>query len=471
MRGRDDNGTKIQRNKGEIRSENKDKHLNVNEKNRGHKAFWLEILLAFSGTIYFGGNIVYSALPYHGALSWKIDAWRRQKEVTLKHNNFFTDGAEGILKDLDKALGLPDELYLSNRWEMTFEEDGNILTLYTFLYGKDEQGKKNTYLVDYDSKKDEKMTVWINGESNGNYNEEMKLKPMLEILNKTDYEEKVKQWSQNYKNEVYGILYYGKRSFQTAEGLQYVPGETEGEVGPEGSGNFYMLRAGGEISGYEVSLYMPGVESVTPVRYISDVTYTSQGEIEWAKGQEHMTEAKQEEKWTVDETDGSMYFFLNQTKGWRFVVADAAAGSRFYVLEKTSDGGNTWERINEDPFQSEIGVTEGLFFVDEKWGFAGLTGASGSYSSIYMTEDSGITFEKIAFPMNTVNELPELAAECNFTIKDYDYFTMPEFGENEEDKNSLFIKALTQEGETEGILFQSQDGGKSWQYDTISDAR
>ena len=31
----------------------------------------------------FGGRIVYSAVPYHGALSWKLDEWMRKKEVEL----------------------------------------------------------------------------------------------------------------------------------------------------------------------------------------------------------------------------------------------------------------------------------------------------------------------------------------------------------------------------------------------------
>lgn len=45
------------------------------------------------------------------------------------------------------------------------------------------------------------------------------------------------------------------------------------------------------------------------------------------------------------------------------MVADAAAGSRFYVMEKSTDGGSNWKRMNEDPFGGQIGVTEGLVFL------------------------------------------------------------------------------------------------------------
>ena len=42
--------------------------------------FWLELLLFVLGTAYFGGKIVYSAIPYYGALSWKIDELKRKKQ-------------------------------------------------------------------------------------------------------------------------------------------------------------------------------------------------------------------------------------------------------------------------------------------------------------------------------------------------------------------------------------------------------
>ena len=43
----------------------------------------------------------------------------------------------------------------------------------------------------------------------------------------------------------------------------------------------------------------------------------------------------------ADKSDGTMYFFLDDQNGWRLVVTDAAAGSRFYIMKKTVDGGIT----------------------------------------------------------------------------------------------------------------------------------
>ena len=152
-----------------------------------------------------------------------------------------------------------------------------------------------------------------------------------------------------------------------------------------------------------------------------------------------------------------MYFFLNDDLGWRLVVADAAAGSRFYQMEKTENGGTSWEMVNKDPFGGQIGVTEGLVFFDENFGFAGLTGASQSYSSLYMTRDGGETFTQVQLPMDSVSQIPESGKEYGLTVDDYDYICMPE-----EQDGTLTVLVTTGAGEQDGILFQSSDRGETW---------
>jgi hypothetical protein len=148
-------------------------------------------------------------------------------------------------------------------------------------------------------------------------------------------------------------------------------------------------------------------------------------------------------EWIVDQSE-TMYFYLNKKIGWRLVVADAALGSRFYVMDKTDDGGITWNRINDDPFSQNCGVTEGLRFFDENFGFAGLTYAARDHSSIFITRDGGLTFEKMHLPIDN---------------EEYDYFFMPE-----KENGVLTIKAATEEYDSEGIVFKSEDNGKSWEY-------
>ena len=294
----------------------------------------------------------------------------------------------------------------------------------------------------------------------------MRLSPMSEILEKADWKNQVKEWAEySGQSQTYELLYMGRRAFQTEEGLQYIEGSSKGQEGYgvlRGNEYFKQLRNGGEIIGFEVSLHIPEVESVTPVRYMMEPEYISQEKIKQKNTQQQVESAKDTKLWTIDQSDGTMYFFLNEQKGWRLVVADAAAGSRYYVMEKSVDAGKTWERINEDPFGGQIGVTEGLIFFDEQFGVIGLTGASQAGSALYATRDGGLSFEKIEFPMSAVIELPAVAEEYGYTVEDYDYFHMPQ-----KDGDILEVMVTTEASESTGIVFRSADHGITWEYEGI----
>lgn len=340
-------------------------------------------------TLLFGGLIIYSAIPYHGALSWKIDEWLHKKETILEHDNLFEDGVEGVLTDLEAELDLPEELYIANKFQVTFDENGVIQSIYAFIYGKEDNEEKKTYLIDYNADVSHSMTVWIDGNVNGQYEQDMQLFPMIAILTSSD--------------------------------------------------------------------------AITPIRYIMEPEYISQKQLDEERQVQQAEAAQNAERWTVDQADGTMYFFLDEEIGWRLVVTDAVAGSRYYEMEKTEDSGITWEHININPFEGVIGVTEGLVFFDENFGFAGLTGASQSYSQMYVTRNGGVTFEKIQLPMDMIEELPELASESGFTIEDYDYLNMPEMSDS-----VLTIMITTDVTESEGIIFQSKDDGVTWEYGGIT---
>lgn len=83
------------------------------------KILWAEGIVVSIATAYLIGQIIYTGIPYNGALSWKIDQRLNQKEVTLEHDNFFEDGVEGVLADLDEALDMPEELYIVNQYQMS----------------------------------------------------------------------------------------------------------------------------------------------------------------------------------------------------------------------------------------------------------------------------------------------------------------------------------------------------------------
>ena len=93
----------------------------------------IELIIALVVTLFAGGGIAYAAVPYHGALSWKLDEWQHKKEVSLEHTNLFESGVKGILADLDEKLHLPEELYIANQFQVTFDEDGEIQSIETLL--------------------------------------------------------------------------------------------------------------------------------------------------------------------------------------------------------------------------------------------------------------------------------------------------------------------------------------------------
>ena len=67
------------------------------------------------------------------------------------------------------------------------------------------------------------MAVWIDGNVNGEYSDDMRLSPMIEILNNSDWTSQVEVWAETFEEQqIYEILYMGRRSFSSEEGLQYI---------------------------------------------------------------------------------------------------------------------------------------------------------------------------------------------------------------------------------------------------------
>ena len=61
--------------------------------------------------------------------------------------------------------------------------------------------------------------------------------------------------------------------------------------------------------------------------------------------------------------------------------------------------------------------------------------------------------------MDTVTEYPPHMKEYGFTLEDYQYLKMPQQnGEN------YTIHVMTQSGETEGLVFTSEDQGENWSF-------
>lgn len=410
-------------------------------------------------------------------------------KITLKHDNFFDDSVAGILEDLDNEIGLPKKIYLVNHFNVTFYATGEIAAIDTFFYGEDENGETRTYLVDYNRKKSSKMTVYINNYAETDYEEDMCLTPLFELLGNIKVKEQVDSWAEETKSHTFGISYSGKRAFTSADSLQVINAEN---TDTNGNSILSKVEYGGEVTGFAVTFSTGGEENTGEIiTYIINPKYISAAVLAQQNRREQIDEAKngagndttdntgnadpnavagddEEESgdgtpWTENREDGSVYFFLDDNTGYRLLVADAAAGSRFYELEMTKDGGQSWNQQNADPFDGNIGVAEGIEFYNENLGVIGLAGASGDYSTLYLTQDGGKTFSMIELSMDEVTELPDTAAEYGFSISDYDYCKMPQ-----QKDGKLIIKVISAMGENDGILFESIDSGNTWNYSGIS---
>ncbi len=410
-------------------------------------------------TLYFGARIVYSAIPYHGQLSWKIQDILHHKTVEFTHSNLYTDGVDGILTDVKTKLALPEKLYISNSFSAEFTADGTITSVDTMLYGENEKGEMETYLISYNAKHGTKLDVWTDGAAHTSFDPALLWSPLPDILSKADTEATVRSWAVADADATFEILYYGKRNFQTDEGLRFIEGDADGDGVPGTADAIYMVNAGGEVSGYEMSLYMPDHPEITPERYIMEPEYIPQSALNAQHEDDIVATAQSATGWTVDQADGSVYTFAQSdaNAGYRLVVTDAALGSRFYGLEKSTDAGKQWTSINADPFAGNSGVVEGIEFFTEDFGFIGLTGASGEYSSIFMTEDGGLSFAEIQLPMDQITEVPEPGKSYGLTLDDYHYLTMPTY-----DGTTLRMTVTSGSAESDGITFCSKDHGKTW---------
>ena len=81
------------------------------------------------------------------------------------------------------------------------------------------------------------------------------------------------------------------------------------------------------------------------------------------------------------------------------VPVDRAAGSSFYMLVASVDGGKRNIIVNEDPFLGGGGQAAWIEFIDDSdLGFACLTYNGGDDGMLYRTEDGGMSFTQINYP-------------------------------------------------------------------------
>ena len=420
----------------------------VQEQKKFPKYIWIlvlcvEVILLAATTGYYGKQIVESASPFSGRLSSKIREWTDSRRVKLKHNNIYEDGIHGIFEDLETKIDFPEELYLANQFSVDFLEDGTITNIYSFFYGKDNKGKRRSFLLDYDSRKSDKMTVWLDGNVVSEYKESEEMDFLFEMMEHINLQEIVNEYEKENMASGYYLKYFGYSDIYTNDKMTVL--DHDGTILPLD----VVKSEKGIYSGYEISVYTSDKELVARYMDGSRRITTQDEEIE----PEVLYEVGKSTR-----EDGIVYYFLNETRGWRLVVVDAAAGSRWYKIETTSDGGKKWIRTEPDPFPEELfGVADSIWFFNEETGFVLMGGASETHSELYHTVDGGLSFSRVNLPTELVEvEIPDLA--------EYDYVTMP-YMEGNILKTSLSLEKY----DCCKIYFESEDLGETWYYTGVSE--
>lgn len=195
-------------------SEQKREFLEMKLTQRGILAthFWrIPIALILAGVTFLGAaGTAWSAVPFNGKLSWVINELQSSRRVRLVHNNIYEDGLDGILEDIRGKVDLPEKLCLVNSFNLHFRADGTVETLYTFVKGFDENGNfVDSYLISYDAADSDKITIWLGGAADMEFAQEKDLEPLLEAMRVLPLKETVENWQE----DIYGILYYGERSW------------------------------------------------------------------------------------------------------------------------------------------------------------------------------------------------------------------------------------------------------------------
>lgn len=426
------------RGKKERKNLSEKNYLETNKLRISKAWYFVALIILLSTTLATGTKVYQSAINYQGKLSWFIHELKNKRKIEFVHDNIYHDSLEGFFEDIQKEITLPEELYVSTDFRLKFNKGGQIISLDTFLYGKDQQDETRSFLITYDRNKGEDVTVYLNGYVDANYNEEKKLQPLMDLVEWILLEETVSGWSE----EQYGILYTGFRNWgYNSEGIVYIDenGETR-----------QLEPTKDEIEGYTVSVYVPRREkSITPVRFIHNKHRVLVG-----KDDEQLNN-----QWDIGYSynEGEETFFLDENLGYQLSVVDAALGSRFYALLQTQDGGYTWETINLDPFLNNTGVSSGITYINKNLGFIGLSHSGGSFAELYRTEDGGLSFEKVYFPKVEVH-LTE--------TETYNPFDFPERPFVENGKLYLLV-GQGQDGDYKGgikALYQTEDNGETWEY-------
>ncbi|MEG2869638.1 MAG: hypothetical protein RR894_18035, partial [Terrisporobacter sp.] len=271
------------------------------------------------------------------------------------------------------------------------------------------------------------------------------LDPLFETVNCISIKNTVSKWNASE----FGLLYKGKRNWES---------NREGIVLINKNGNKVPVElAGNKLVGYTVSIYVPGrEEQITPVRY-NLLTDSYWFKFQNTESEDALNNSKSELDLVTGNSDSKDEFYLKDGVRYKLNVDDKATGSFFYSLQQTTDGGNKWTVLNDNPFNGPTGEASGMYFIDETIGFIGISREGGSSGELYRTEDGGKSFNKLEF------DSKEVTLDNGDSISPFDTPGVP----YEKDGGLYLNIGQGADGDYNGnssLIYTSKDKGQTWEY-------
>ncbi|MEG2788823.1 MAG: hypothetical protein RR942_13505 [Romboutsia sp.] len=405
----------------------------------------ISLIIIIVLTVFYGAKIYKSGVKYNGKLSWVIQRWQTERNIKFKENNIYEDGVRGVFEDINKRYELPEKLYMADDLSVRFNKEGIITQFDTFVYGKDKQGKEKSYLISYDKNKSKDIKLILDGFANPTYSNDKLLDPLFETVNCISIKNTVSKWNASE----FGLLYKGKRNWES---------NREGIVLINKNGNKVPVElAGNKLVGYTVSIYVPGrEEQITPVRY-NLLTDSYWFKFQNTESEDALNNSKSELDLVTGNSDSKDEFYLKDGVRYKLNVDDKATGSFFYSLQQTTDGGNKWTVLNDNPFNGPTGEASGMYFIDETIGFIGISREGGSSGELYRTEDGGKSFNKLEF------DSKEVTLDNGDSISPFDTPGVP----YEKDGGLYLNIGQGADGDYNGnssLIYTSKDKGQTWEY-------
>lgn len=406
---------------------------------------YVSIILIAITTSFYGVKIYKSATNYGGKLAWVIKKVKTERSISFDKNNIYEYGVKGVFEDINKKYKLPEKLYMSDDLSVKFKKDGTITSFETFVYGKDKYGKEVSYLIHYNVNKSKDIKIILNGTVNSDYSNNKLLDPLFETVDSISIKDTVSKWNE----DEFGLLYKGKINWEgNREGIVLV--NKNGEKLP-------LYLAEDNLVGYTVSIYITGKEDeITPIRY-NLLTDSYWFEFQNTDEEDKLEKSKQELDFVTGNSNSNDQFYLKDGMRYRLNVEDKATGSFIYSLQQTTDGGNKWVVLNDNPFNGSVGEASGIFFIDENIGFIGASRNGGCEGELYRTEDGGKSFNKIEFESKLVT------LDNGYSFNPFDFPKVP----YEKDGKLYLNIEQGSDGDYNGnssLLYTSKDKGKIWEY-------